>query len=192
MGIIKKAYEKISYTHEQLEILEKCANDEIFFLEQTKIQHPVKGAIPLVLYPFQKKIIETYNQNNNVILLCSRQMAKTLTTSYHLLYEAMFKSDQTIVIIANKLSNAIEIMKRIRFCYEELPDYIRPGVITYNKGHIEFDNGSRIIVRAANSHAIRGLSVNYVYLDELAFVPDIHDDLKYFFNKLQKGLGIPQ
>jgi hypothetical protein len=83
----------------------------------------------------------------------------------------MFTPDTTILLTANKLSQALEIMERIRYCYENLPNHIRAGVTEYNKGNVGFDNGSRIISRATTSDAGRGLSISLLYLDEFAFVP---------------------
>jgi hypothetical protein len=87
-----------------------------------------------------------------------------------MLWRAMFFPDQTILVVAHNLNQALEITSRIRFAYEELPDYIRAGVTEYNKGSIVFDNGSRIISRAASPHAARGLAISLLYMDELSFV----------------------
>ncbi len=94
----------------------------------------------------------------------------TTCSAAYMLWRAMFFSDQTILVVAHNLNQALEITSRIRFAYEELPDYIRAGVTEYNKGSIVFDNGSRIISRAASPHAARGLSISLLYMDELSFV----------------------
>lgn len=95
----------------------------------------------------------------------------TTCAAGYLLWRAMFTPDTTILLTANKLSQALEIMDRIRYTYEQLPNYIRAGATEYNKGNVGFDNGSRIISRATSSDAGRGLSISLLYLDEFAFVP---------------------
>jgi len=82
----------------------------------------------------------------------------------------MFTPDATILVASHQLSGASEIMQRIRYAYEELPDFIRAGVVEYNKGSITFDNGSRILSQATTEKTGRGLSLTLVYLDEFAFV----------------------
>lgn len=160
----------IQYGRNMLLNLMRCDDDEIYFLEQLKIQSPVKGAIPFTLFDYQKKIIKTYQENNKVILLCPRQMGKTITTALHLLYEAMFKSNQTILIVSNNLKNSLEILERIKYAYENCPDFLRAGVIHYNKRSIDFDNHSRIIVDAIHGNTTCGMAINQIYIDEMAFI----------------------
>lgn len=85
------------------------------------------------------------------------------TAAGYLFWYAMFKPNQTILIAAHKASGAMEIMHRIRYAYEMCPDFIRPGVTSYNKGSIEFDNGSRIIAQATTENTGRGLSISLLY-----------------------------
>jgi len=94
----------------------------------------------------------------------------TTCAAAYLLWKAMFNADTTILICANKLKQALEIMDRIRYAYENIPDYIRAGVTEYNKSTITFDNGSKITARATTPDAGRGLSITLLYLDEFAFV----------------------
>jgi hypothetical protein len=84
----------------------------------------------------------------------------------------MFEPDTTILIAANKYVQALEIMDRIKFAYENLEQYnwLRAGVVEYNKGTISFDNGSKIISRATAKDSGRGLSISLLYVDEFAFV----------------------
>ena len=89
----------------------------------------------------------------------------------------MFNSDQTILIAAHKYTGAQEIMQRVRYVYECCPDYIRAGVTSYNKGSIEFENGSRIVSATTTGNTGRGMSISLLYCDEFAFVnPSIADE----------------
>jgi hypothetical protein len=172
LDIIKKPYTKSDYTEDRLLELAKCVEDPLYFMTKfMMIQHPIRGAQHFTPYPFQVDLIKAFHDNRFTIGLTARQMGKTTCAAGYLLWRAMFTPDTTILLTANKLSQALEIMERIRYTYENLPNYIRAGATEYNKGNIAFDNGSRIISRATSSDAGRGLSISLLYLDEFAFVP---------------------
>jgi hypothetical protein len=171
--IIKKGYSKDRFNLNQIDELKKCMADPLYFCKTyVKIQHPTKGRVPFETYPFQEELIETFHKYKYSIALTARQMGKTTCAAGFLLWKAMFEPDTTILIAANKYTAALEIMDRIRFAYENLEQYnwLRSGVVEYNKGTISFDNGSRIISRATSKDAGRGLSISLLYLDEFAFV----------------------
>lgn len=168
---LKRPRQPTKFTREKVQELLRASRDPVFFCKKfLKVQHPTKGAIPLELYPFQEEFIKTMLKYNRVIALMGRQLGKTTTVSAYILWKACFQSDQTILILAQTERNALEILQKIKYAYEELPDYIKPGVISYNKGSVEFDNGSRIISRATKPNSIRGLSISLLYCDEFAFV----------------------
>jgi len=169
--LTKTPYKKEEYTQEQLLELAKCMSDpKYFMLNYCYIQHPVKGRMIFTLYDYQVGLVDTYHNNRYSISMLARQTGKSTCAAGYLLWYAMFNPDQTILIAAHKYSGAQEIMQRIRFAYELLPDFIRAGVTAYNKGSLEFDNGSRIIAQATTDNTGRGLSISLVYLDEFAFV----------------------
>lgn len=169
--LTKSPYTTEEYTEENLLELAKCANNPLYFIEEyCWIQHPTKGRMKFALFDFQKELIRSYHDYRYSIALISRQMGKSTAAGAYLLWYSMFMPDQTILIAAHKYSGAQEIMQRIRFSYELLPDFIRAGVVSYNKGSIEFDNGSRIIAQATTDNTGRGLSISLAYLDEFAFV----------------------
>ena len=169
--LVKKPYRKESLTQEQILELAKCMQDPKYFMtEHCWIQHPTKGRMKFGLFNFQKELVDTYHNYRYSIALISRQMGKSTAAAGYLLWYAMYNPDQTILIAAHKYSGAQEIMQRIRFAYETLPDYLRSGAVSYNKGSIEFDNGSRIVAQATTENTGRGLSISLAYLDEFAFV----------------------
>jgi len=88
----------------------------------------------------------------------------------YLLWYAMFVPDSTVLIAAHKYTGAQEIMQRIRYAYENCPHYIKAGVTTYNKGSLDFENGSRIVSATTTENTGRGMSISLLYLDEFAFV----------------------
>ena len=172
--LVKSAYKKVKYTKKQIDELAACMHPEagpLFFLENFMwIQHPTKGRIQFAPYSYQYDLIEAYHNYRKSINMIGRQLGKTTVAAGYLLWYAMFIPDATILIASNKHDGALEIMQRVRYAYESIPDHIRCGVHSYNKKSIEFDNKSRIIAQTTTGNTGRGMSVSLVYLDEFAFV----------------------
>ena len=173
-NIIKTPYQKVNFTEKQIQEFVKCADPdtgpEYFMSNYFYIQHPVKGKMLYVPFDYQKRLINAYHQNRFSISLMPRQTGKTTSAAGYLLWRAMFKPDSTILIAAHKYTGAQEIMQRIRYAYELCPDFIRAGVVSYNKGSIDFENGSRIVSQTTTETTGRGMSITLLYCDEFAFV----------------------
>lgn len=189
--LVKRAYTKVSYTKEQIDELKACLHPETgptYFIENFMyIQHPLHGRQKIELYDFQYGLIENYHKSRKSINMISRQMGKTTVAAGYLLWYAMFVDDATILIASNKYDGAQEIMHRVRYAYESVPDHIRAGVKSYNKRSIDFDNGSRIVATTTTENTGRGMSLSLVYLDEFAFVePNI---AKEFWTSLSPTLS---
>lgn len=177
--LLKRAHLEMEYTAEQVAELGKCMRDPKYFIKTyVKVQHPVKGVVPFILFDYQEEIIDAIHNNRDVIILAARQTGKTITVSMYLLWMAIFNFDQQILIASKNNRHAIEIMNRIRYAYEELPHWLKPGVVVYNKHSMEFDNRSKIDSEATTEKTGRGLSISKLYLDELAFInPRIQEEL---------------
>lgn len=173
-SLVKRAYHGTAMTEEQVLEFAKCADPatgpEYFMSNYFYIQHPTKGRMRYEPYEYQKNLIKTYHNYRFSISLMPRQTGKSTSAAGYLLWYAMFVPDSTILIAAHKFTGSQEIMSRIRYAYELCPDFIRAGVPTYNKGNIDFDNGSRIISTATTENTGRGLSISLLYCDEFAFV----------------------
>src|SRR6056297_169594 len=170
--LTKRPYQSQKMTREELTELALCTVNPLHFIRNyCYIQHPTKGRMPFTLFDYQEGLINSYNDYRYSISLLSRQTGKSTCAAAYLLWYAMFKPDSTILFAAHKRDGAQEIMTRLRYMYESCPDYIRAGVTAYNKGSIEFDNGSKIVAQATTENTGRGLSLSLVYLDEFAFVP---------------------
>ena len=174
-SLVKPGYSKTAYTPDTIEDFKNCADPvsgPLYFMENhVKIQHPTKGGIAFDPFTYQLDLIENYNNYRYSINMLGRQMGKTTVAAGYLLWYAMFKPDSTILVAAHKQAGAQEIMQRIRYAYESVPDHIRAGVTEYNKGSLSFDNGSRIVASTTTENTGRGMSLTLVYLDEFAFVP---------------------
>lgn len=173
-NLIKKAHAQTKYTLEEVKHLEACMDPEngpLYFAKNfIKIQHPVKGSIPFVPYPYQEKLIEAYHTNKQCIAMLPRQMGKTTCAVAYLLWYTMFVPDVQVLIAAHKYEGARDIMDRYRYAYENLPDFVRAGVYSYNRNTIEYDNGSRIQATTTTENTGRGKSLSLIYCDEFAFV----------------------
>lgn len=172
---LKRANEEYDYTGDLIIELEKCRKDVVYFVEKyCQIQHPVKGSIPFKLRPYQIRVLKAFQENRLSILLAARQIGKSWLAGAFLMWYAMFKFEQTVLILSNKNDNAMEMIHRVRFMYERLPHWLKPGLTAdgWNKHSVAFDNGSRIISQATSENAGRGLSVSLLFLDEFAFVRD--------------------
>ena len=172
--LIKKPNLQESYTMDQIGEILKCADPitgpEYFLSNYFYIQHPVKGRLRYSPFDYQKRLVDSYHKYRFSISLMPRQTGKSTTASGYLLWYAMFVPDSTILVAAHKYTGSQEIMQRIRYGYESVPDFIRAGVTTYNKGSIDFDNGSRIVSTTTTDNTGRGMSISLLYLDEFAFV----------------------
>ena len=179
--LTKKAHSKEKFTEQQVQDLLMCADPDTGYLYFAQnfffIQHPVKGKLLFQPYEYQINLLGSYHDYRFNINMLPRQSGKTTCASAYLLWYAMFHPDQTILVAAHKFTGAQEIMQRIRDGYELCDYYIRCGVVSYNKGSIEFDNGSRIVSQTTTGTTGRGMSISLLYCDEFAFVqPNIAEE----------------
>jgi len=188
---LKAAYVSYQYTQAEVDELKKCANDPIYFIETyVKVVHPDLGLIPLKLYAFQKDMIMSYWKNKKTISLTGRQMGKSTVAAAFFCWYTIFNDDKTCAVLANKAAVARDILARYQLAYEHLPKFIQQGVITWNKGSVELENGSKVIAAGTSSSAIRGFVIQVLYLDEFAFVqPNIAEE---FFTSVYPTLSAGQ
>ena len=173
-NLIKKAHAPQRYTLEEVKHLEACMDPvtgPLYFAKNfLKIQHPTRGSIPFVPYEYQERLIDAYHNNKQCIAMLPRQMGKTTCACAYLLWYTMFVPEAQVLIAAHKYEGAQDIMNRYRFGYENLPDFIRAGVYSYNRNTIEYDNGARIQAVTTTENTGRGKSLSLIYCDEFAFV----------------------
>jgi hypothetical protein len=173
--LTKKAHTTETFTEQMIRDLVSCSDPDtgyhFFCSNYFYIQHPVKGKMLFEPFGYQTQLLDAYHGHRFNINMLPRQMGKTTCAAGYLLWYAMFHPDQTILISAHKFTGSQEIMQRIRYAYELCPDHIRSGVVNYNKGSIEFDNGSRIVSTTTTGNTGRGMSISLLYCDEFAFVP---------------------
>jgi len=171
--LLKKANTKIEFTSEQIEEYIKCKDDPVYFAQNyVQIVTLDHGLQPFRTYDFQEKLITRFHENRFNICKMPRQTGKSTTVVSYLLHYAIFNDSVNIGILANKASTARELLARLATAYENLPKWMQQGVLVWNKGNIELENGSKILAASTSASAVRGMSFNILFLDEFAFVPN--------------------
>ena len=169
---LKKANTAVEFTKDDIKEYHKCAEDPLHFIENyVRIVSLDEGLVPFDMYDFQKGMVETMHEHRFSIFKLPRQSGKSTTIISYLLHYALFNPNVNIAVLANKSSTARDILARLQLAYENLPKWMQQGIVAWNKGNIELENGSKIIAAATSSSAIRGGSYNIIFLDEFAFVP---------------------
>jgi hypothetical protein len=176
--LLKRANTQIQFTEEQIIEFLKCKEDPVYFAKNyIKIVSLDHGLVPFEMYPFQEKLVRNFHENRFNICKMPRQTGKSTTCVSYLLHYAVFNDNVNIAILANKASTARDLLGRLQLAYENLPKWMQQGIISWNKGSLELENGSKISSNSTSSSAVRGGSYNVIFLDEFAFIPNhIADD----------------
>jgi hypothetical protein len=164
---------QLQFTPEQIQEIIKCQQDPVYFIENyCHIVTLDEGLKLFKLYDCQKKKVKIILENRKVVLMEGRQQGKTITSAACILWYTLFQESKTVAILANKGSAAREVLDRYQIMYEHLPIWMQQGVRTWNKGNIELENGSKVFTAATTASGIRGKSVNWLYIDEAAIIPN--------------------
>ena len=167
-----KANTKQEYTEQQVIEIAKCMEEPAYFISKyIKIVSIDEGLVPFNMYKFQEKMVHTFHNNRFSICKLPRQSGKSTTIIAYLLHQVIFNDNINVAILANKSSTARDLLGRLQLAYENLPTWLQQGVLNWNKGSLELENGSKILAAATSSSAIRGGSFNIIFLDEFAFIP---------------------
>jgi len=175
---LKKANTAINFTQDQILEFVRCKEDPVYFARKyIQIVSLDKGLVPFRLYDFQEKLVRNFHESRFNICKMPRQTGKSTTVVSYLLHYAVFNDNVNIAILANKASTARDLLGRLQLAYENLPKWMQQGIIAWNKGSLELENGSKISANSTSSSAVRGGSYNVIFLDEFAFIPNhIADD----------------
>jgi hypothetical protein len=170
---LKKANTAIEFTKDQIEEFIKCKEDPVYFAKNyIRIVSLDKGLVPFEPYKFQEKLISRFHKNRFNICMMPRQTGKSTTSVSYLLHYIVFNDSVNVGILANKASTARELLSRLQLAYENLPKWMQQGIIAWNKGSMELENGSKVLAASTSASAVRGMSFNILFLDEFAFVPN--------------------
>ena len=170
---LKKANTPHEFTEEQVIEFIKCKNDPVYFAKNyIKIVSLDEGLTQFHPYDFQETLIKRFHENRFNICKMPRQTGKCTTSVSYLLHYAVFNDSTNIGILANKAATARDLLGRLQTAYENLPKWMQQGIISWNKGSLELENGSKILAASTSASAVRGMSFNILFLDEFAFVPN--------------------
>ena len=171
--LLKKANTQIEWTEEMMVEFLRCKEDPVYFAQNhVKIVSLDEGLTQFRPYDFQEKLINNFHENRFNICKMPRQTGKSTTVVSYLLHYAVFNDSVNIGILANKAATARELLGRLQTAYENLPKWMQQGILNWNKGSIELENGSKILAASTSASAVRGMSFNILFLDEFAFVPN--------------------
>ena len=169
---LKKANVQQEWTKKQLQEYARCMEDPLYFIQTyVRIVSLDEGLVPFKMYPFQKEMVGTFHKNRFTICKLPRQSGKSTTMISYLLHYSLFNPSVNIAILANKAATARDLLGRLQLAYEHLPKWLQQGVMSWNKGSLELENGSKILASSTSASAVRGGSYNIIFLDEFAYVP---------------------
>ena len=169
---LKRANVSQEWTKKEVEEYSKCMNDPQYFIENyIMIVSLDEGLVPFKMYDFQKEMVGTFHSNRFTICKLPRQSGKSTTIIAYLLHYVLFNPSVNVAILANKAATARDLLGRLQLAYEHLPKWLQQGVMSWNKGSLELENGSKILASSTSASAVRGGSYNIIFLDEFAYVP---------------------
>ena len=169
---LKKANVQQEWTKEELQEYQRCMKDPLYFIQTyVRIVSLDEGLVPFKMYDFQKEMVGTFHSNRFTICKLPRQSGKSTTIISYLLHYVLFNPTVNVAILANKAATARDLLGRLQLAYEHLPKWLQQGVMSWNKGSLELENGSKILASSTSASAVRGGSYNIIFLDEFAYVP---------------------
>ena len=169
---LKRANIAQNFTPKQVEEFVKCSQDPVYFIvNYIKIISLDKGLVNFNLYDFQSDMVEKFHENRFNIAKLPRQSGKSTVVTAYLLWYTLFNDNVNVAILANKAATAREMLQRLQLSYENLPNWMQQGVVNWNRGSLELENGSKIMAASTSASAVRGMSFNIIFLDEFAFIP---------------------
>ena len=169
---LKRANIAQNFTPEQVKEFVKCSQDPVYFIiNYIKIISLDRGLVNFELYDFQSSMVEKFHANRFNIAKLPRQSGKSTVVTAYLLWYIIFNDNVNVAILANKAATAREMLQRLQLSYENLPNWMQQGVVNWNRGSLELENGSKIMAASTSASAVRGMSFNIIFLDEFAFIP---------------------
>ena len=170
---LKKANTALDFTPEEVQEVIKCSEDPVYFIKKyIKIVSLDKGLIPFDMYHFQEEMVQKFHDNRFNIAKLPRQSGKSTIVTSYLLWYVLFNDNVNVAILANKAATAREMLQRLQLSYENLPKWLQQGILQWNRGSLELENGSKIMAASTSASAVRGMSFNVIFLDEFAFIPN--------------------
>ena len=168
---LKRANVATNFSPDEVKEFIKCQQNPVYFIRNyIKIVNLDQGIVNFDLYDFQEDMVNRFHDHRFNIAKLPRQSGKSTVVTAYLLWYAIFNDNVNIAILANKAATAREMLGRLQLSYENLPKWLQQGVVNWNRGSLELENGSKILAASTSASAVRGMSFNIIFLDEFAFV----------------------
>ena len=119
--------------------------------------------------PWQQRLLRS--QRRKIIVNVARQQGKSTTAAAKALHRAVLFAKSVILIVAPAVTQASELRRKVDEHLRNLQG-IQAKVDANNKRELEFSNGSRIIILAADEDTVRSYTADMIIEDESAMVPD--------------------
>lgn len=184
---LKKANVPTKWTNEMIDEWKKCRDDIIYFSKYCAIIHLDHGIIQMNLRPYQEDMLRIMSESRMSQHNLSRQLGKTTATSIYLAHYVVFNEAKNVGILAHKASMSREVLERTKQIIELLPDFLQPGIVEWNKGSIELENGCGIGAYSSDPDAVRGNAFALIYVDECAFIGAWEDTWKAILPVISSG-----
>ena len=173
---LKKGNIVFEYTDEEISELARCAKDIVYFAEKYAVVMTDEGIQQVKLRDYQKDMLRNFQNDSFNIVLAARQMGKTVTASIFNAWYLTFNMDKNTLLLANKSDSTKEIIDKAKTVVENLPFFMKPGIIKYDVMNVRCDNGCRLIGQSTTAKSGIGFTIHNLYLDEFAHVhPSIAD-----------------
>jgi hypothetical protein len=158
------------YTDEEIGEVAKCANDVVYFGNKYCYSMTDEGVSQIQLRKYQKTMLKDFQDNRFNVMLASRQIGKTVTSSIFIAWYICFHYDRNVMVVANKLATTAEIVDKIKTVLKNLPFFMQPGIVTSAVTSMKFDNGNRLFSQATTKTAAIGFTIHLLYADEFAHI----------------------
>ena len=186
--LLKKENQNIEWSPDLIAEYVKCSEDVVYFTETyMKIINIDQGLVNFILYPYQKEMLKSFAENRFSIIATARQAGKSTVTCAFVLWYVIFHPEKTVALLANKGETAREILNRVQLAYQHLPKWLQQGVKEFRAGAMVLENNSRVIAAATSSDAIRGYSINMLFIDEAAFIDNWEDFFTSVYPTISSG-----
>ena len=173
---LRKGNIVFEYTDEEIAELARCATDIVYFAEKYAVVMTDDGIKRVKLREYQKRMLRNFQHERFNIVLASRQMGKTVTASIYNAWYVTFNTDKNTLLLANKSDTTKEIIDKAKVVLENLPFFMKPGIIKYDVMNVRCDNGCRLIGQSTTAKAGIGFTIHNLYIDEFAHIhPSIAD-----------------
>lgn len=161
---------------EQAQEILRCGKDPAYFCRKyCKIQHPKRGNIPFETYKFQDECLAQFQQHRLNIVLKSRQLGLSTVCAAYAVWLAIFYKDKNVLVIATKLSTAMNFIKKCKVMLNGLPSWLLLTKFDPTKQSISFSNGSQIVAIPTSDDAGRSEALSLLIIDEAAFIRDFEE-----------------